>query len=165
MIYAKALTDDDRSDSIIVSFDASWRQKILGVTFSAILRKRVPMSAMPSRIYFHINAPFSEVLARARIGAIKVISKQDAVKLHRKLDLSADKITAYIGNDSQIGAYLVDEFEVSDKNVTTRLLQEHMAYSPPQSFLFLSHDGKTLVDRLCNFRPISDLKRGSQRAK
>lgn len=160
MIYAKALTDDDRSDSIVVSFDSAWRQKVLDATFSAIIRKRVPVSVTPSWIYFHINAPFSELRARARIKAIEMISKQDAVKLHKQLDLSIDEIRAYAGAASEIGAYSVAAFELASNNITTRALQEQMIYSPPQSFLFLSHEGKAVVDRLCNFRPLSKSKQG-----
>lgn len=158
MIYAKALTDDDRSDSIIVSFDSAWRQKVLGATFSAIIRKRVPVSIAPSWIYFHINAPFSEMRARARIKAVKTISKQDAIRSHKQIDLSVDEIKAYVGAASEIGAYSVAEFEIARNNITTRELQEQMIYSPPQSFLFLSHEGKAVVDQLCNFRPLSKSK-------
>lgn len=158
MIYAKALTDDDRSDSIIVSFDSAWLQKILDATFSAVIRKRVPVSVIPSWIYFHINAPFSEIRARARIDTIKMISKQDAVRLHKQLDLSIDEIRAYVGAASEIGAYSVAEFEIASNNITARALQEQMIYSPPQSFLFLSREGKAVVDRLCNFRPLSKSK-------
>lgn len=160
MIYAKALTDDDRSDSVIVSFDSAWRQKVLDATFSAIIRKRVPVSLTPTWIYFHINAPFSEILARARINTVRMISKQDAVRLHKQLDLSADEVKAYVGDAPEIGAYSVAGFEIAGNNITARALQEQMIYSPPQSFLFLSHEGKTVVDRLCNFRPLSRSKQG-----
>lgn len=160
MIYAKALTDDDRSNSIVVSFDSAWRQKVLDATFSVIIRKRIPVSVNPSWIYFHINAPFSELCARAKIKSIRTISKQDAVELHKKMDLSVGEIRAYLGNATEVGAYSVADFEYASNNITTRALQDRMIYSPPQSFLFLSHEGKAVVDRLCDFRPLSKSKQG-----
>ena len=58
-----------------------------------------------------------------------------------------------MGNSKTIGAYRIGEIELTNNEVATSELQEFLVYSPPQSFLFLSHGAKNVIDRLCQFSP------------
>jgi predicted transcriptional regulator len=151
MKYAKAHDASDQSDSIIVSFDATWHSKIRQSTFSVIIRKRTPTSAKPKWLYFHINAPISRICGRAKIKSIQDINEKRAVELSKEIGIAADEITSYMAQRKSVGAYFVGKIELPDAELSIASIQEHFSYSPPQSFLFLSHDRKKIIDRLCGF--------------
>ena len=151
MITAKAQTAVERSGAIVVSFGANWYQEIHPSSFSVIIRKRVPASDHPRWLYFHVNAPVGKICARATIESIRHLSLEEALALANEIDLTDKDIKTYVGNNEAIGAYFVSEIEMAQRQMSTSELQECAIYFPPQSFLFLSHDGKRVIDRKCGF--------------
>lgn len=151
MKYARANGASDRSDSIIVSFDAAWHSKIRQSTFSVIIRKRTPTSAKPKWLYFHINSPISKICGRVEILSIQDINERRAVELSSKIGIEAAGVIAYMAQRKSVGAYFVGKIELPDAELSTASIQEYFPYSPPQSFLFLSHERKKIIDRLCGF--------------
>ncbi|MFN8703331.1 MAG: hypothetical protein ACK5X0_14570 [Rhodospirillales bacterium] len=159
MKYAKALDGADRSDSIIVSFDSEWHSKLHESNFSVIIRKRTPAIARPKFLYFHINAPVSKICGRAEIFSIRDIDGKRAVELSKEIGIHPSSILKYVGSNKSVGAYFIGKIELPDAEVPTIALQEFLFYSPPQSFLFLSHDGKETIDQLCRFHTNQHLRR------
>lgn len=151
-IMAKATSPDTRSDAIVVSFDYRWYTRMRARAFSAVIRKRMPTSTRPSWLYIHVNAPKSAICARAAIAALEHRDLASALALSDVLALSPQAIASYVADAASIGVYRLRRIEFARTEVTTALLAHHMRYSPPQSFLVLSLQGKHLIDRLCGFR-------------
>ena len=159
---AKALTVDSRSDAIVVSFGFEWLDRLRRRTFSAVIRKRVPRTFVPTWMYVHINAPKSAICARARILALETISIEEGLNLATKLDLSAPMIKEYVGQASTIGLYRIDDVCFPADDISAEEIGKHMKYYAPQSFFALSKSGKRLLDRLGGFRKPVDARKGQQ---
>ena len=163
MIIAKAQTKLERSDAIVVSFGAKWYQKIQSSSFSVIIRKRVPTGDHPRWLYFHVNTPVSRICARATIRSIQHLSLEEALALANEIDLPDRDIKTYVAYDGSIGAYMIKNIEMAQRAISSSELQGFVIYFPPQSFLFLSHDGKRILDLKCGFSEIS--RQGKKAAK
>lgn len=153
MNTAKAQSEHDRSDSIIVSFDPEWHEKIRRSDFSVIIRKRTPAKVQPSFIYFHVNAPVGKISARARILSIQKIDTATALELSSRIGIDRSLIKKYIGPAASVGAYFIENIELPEIEISTKEIQKKCVYTPPQSFLFLSREGKSVIDQLCRFKP------------
>jgi len=136
VISAKAQGKDDRSDGVVVSFGAQWYPKLLNAAFSVIIRKRVPSSAHPKWLYFHINSPISKICGRAKITSIKTLTKSDAVAISASIDLSMVKILDYIGACNSINCYEISDIEIAQHKMSAEDSNFCLTYSPPQSFSF-----------------------------
>jgi hypothetical protein len=104
-IAAKAADVQSRSDAIVVSFGSEWYDGLKDRKFSAVIRKRIPTSFMPRWLYFHINSPKSAICARAEILSMGEINNAQATRMTRTLDLSTDRIQAYLKSARTIGCY------------------------------------------------------------
>ena len=159
---AKALTAESRSDAIVVSFGANWFDRLKQRSFCAVIRKRTPRTFIPRWMYIHVNAPKSSICARARIASIEVIPKQMALMMTRDLDLSEEKISAYIGGSSTVGLYRLNDISFPGAEVTAGEIDEHVVYYAPQSFFAVSREGKRVLDRLCGFEAESSFSGDGQ---
>jgi len=152
-IVAKAIASDPPSDAVVVSFDASWYERLRKKAFSAVIRKRVPTSTRPNWLYFHINSPKSAICARARLESMGRLDFNSALKMENKLSLPREDIVAYLGNDDAVGIYWIKDIEFPRTEVSTNQLNRLIVYNPPQSFFFLSPEGKRIIDEMCGFEP------------
>jgi predicted transcriptional regulator len=159
-IAAKAITPEEQSDSIVVSFGADWHQLLLVKGFSVVIRKRVPKSSSFKWLYFHVNSPISALCGRAEIKEIFNASPTEAVGLAKQIALSPAEITVYIAGDGSIGGYKLGAFEFGTKAVPASELATRMTYHAPQSFFIISKQAKEIVDELAGFAP---RKKGSPR--
>ena len=150
-ISAKATSQETRSDSIVVSFDNFWYDRIRSRSFSAVIRKRVPTSFRPSWIYFHVNSPRSAICARASLTAIGSLTLDAALKIADALALSTELITSYVADAKATGVYWLGEIELAKIEVAASTLANRMSYNPPQSFFVLSKEAKRIVDEMCGF--------------
>lgn len=150
-IPAKAISAEDQSDAVVVSFGAEWRGKLATQTFNIVIRKRVPSSSNFKWIYFHINSPVGAICARAPIRRIAYITRKAAVGAAKRIGLSAAEITSYIGSAPEIGAYEIGQVQCPIKPITTGDLASHLNYFPPQSFMIVSKAAKLIIDRLAGF--------------
>ena len=151
-ILAKAVDPGSRSEAIVVSFGSEWYESLRGRRFTAVIRKRVPVSIQPRWLYIHINKPKSAICARAEIRAVEMIDRSSALKMWRELDLSEEQILNYLGGQASIGCYRLGEILYPDGDVAVEQISAHMVYYAPQSFFVLSKDAKELLDRLCEFK-------------
>lgn len=152
MISIKSNAEEQMSSAVLVSFAANWKFEIENRCISAIIRKRIPTSMVPEWLYFHVNAPVGQICARAKITDIRKISLQEAREIQGLICLSNEIIENYFGNSEFIGCYFIDAIEIARNKCTISRLKNIMHYNPPQSFLYISKDGKKIVDDICDFQ-------------
>lgn len=155
---AKALTLDERSNAIIVSFDSKWHQPFLNSEFSVVIRKRVPRDRTFEWIYAHIKSPVGAICGRARIKRIGTMAPDQAANLFKSINLSKNEIIQYISGDGAIGFYEIGQFYVAAKPARTDEINKYINYNPPQSFTILSTVAKKTIDALCGFENSFPLK-------
>lgn len=145
---AKAVTKDEQSDAIVVSFNSDCDKKLLDGSFSAVIRKRIPRSVAPKWLYLHINSPVSAICGRARIKTIKDISLDEALAISNQLDLAPDVIRKYVGYAESIGCYLLSDIQTIPHKLKTEVIRDSLDYYPPQSFMVLAKHAKRIIDLL-----------------
>lgn len=158
MPEAKALTLEQRSNAIIVSFDSKWLQPFRKSEFSVVIRKRVPRDRTFEWLYAHIKSPVGAIFGRARINDIGTMKADEAVELSKNIGLSQKEIMDYISGESFIGFYEIGKFEIAENPAHTGNINECIKYSPPQSFTILSDFAKRTIDSICGFDNTSPLK-------
>lgn len=150
-VTAKAVTPDEQSDSIVVSFGARWYQHLMARDFSAVIRKRIPKSKIYKWLYFHINSPISAICGRAKIETIFDATSKEAVSLAKQIYLSNDDILSYIGDCGSIGCYKLGTIQLCVQPIPIAKLMTRLIYHPPQSFFILSVQAKAIVDEFASF--------------
>lgn len=151
LLPAKATTDTEQSNAIVVSFVVDWHQHLLAKDFSLVIRKRIPKSRTFEWLYFHINSPVSAICGRAQIETITNLTMEQAIALASKINLSPQEIKSYVAGDRHIGCYKLRAFQFGNRPVHTTELARRMIYHPPQSFFILSKLGKQIVDQMAGF--------------
>jgi len=156
-LSAKAVNSGDQSDAIVVSFRKEWHAHILASDFSLVLRKRIPSESTQFKwVYMHVNSPVGAICARAEITAIERLSTCEAIARQKEINLTERAIRDYIASSDTIGTYRIRNIEVAQTSLSTAVVNEHLVYFPPQSFLILSQHGKKVLDGLAGFpRPTS----------
>ena len=150
-IPAKAITADEQSDALVVSFGAEWLSHLAAKDFSVVIRKRVPVSQNFKWLYFHVNSPVGAICARAPINKIFSIAIKDAVALAPKINLSASDIAIYVGTMKKIGGYELGQIQFPRKPITTADMSTRLNYYPPQSFFIVSKAAKFIIDQMAGF--------------
>lgn len=158
MPEAKALTLEQRSNAIIVSFDSKWLKPFRKSEFSVVIRKRAPRDRTFEWLYAHIKSPVGAICGRARINDIGTMKADEAVEISMNISLSKKEIMDYISGESSIGFYEIGKFEIAENPAHTKNINEYIKYSPPQSFTILSKFAKRTIDSICGFDNISPLK-------
>jgi hypothetical protein len=153
LLPAKATAVDERSNAIVVSFEAKWHEHLLARDFSLVIRKRVPKNRTFEWLYFHINSPVSSICGRAPIENVNYITMEEAITRAKELNLSPVEINSYIAEGMEIGCYQLGAFEFGERLVSSTELSTRMIYHPPQSFFVLSRKAKETIDRMAGFRP------------
>lgn len=150
-ISAKATTHSDRSEAIVVSFNASWHEKVLRKNLSVVIRKRVPKNNSISWLYFHINSPISSICAKAKIESVSEISLTEASALFCQIGLLREEIEHYFGEEKNVGCYRLNSIQLARRPLSIKMLSEKLIYYPPQSFFILSKQAKLIIDELAGF--------------
>ena len=155
---AKALTLDERSNAIIVSFDSKWYQPFLNSEFSLVIRKRVPRDRTFEWIYAHIKSPIGAICGRVRIKGIGTMGADEAESLFEKINLSKREISEYISGEDSIGFYKIGQCDPAIRPAKIDVINNYIKYNPPQSFTILSMTARKTIDALCGFDHSSPLK-------
>jgi hypothetical protein len=137
-MIAKATTEAARSDSIVVSFDTNWYERLRRRTFSAVIRKRVPKTVLPRSMYFHINAPKSAICGKAEVASVGIISRSEVLSLTHELDMTEEMIVAYLGSAQAMGCYQLGRIALPSRDLPINEIRQQMIYHPPQRFFVLS---------------------------
>jgi predicted transcriptional regulator len=145
------MSREEQSDAIVVSFDAQWHTRLRDKAFSIVLRKRIPQVSTFKWLYFHLNNPLSAIYGRALINRTFAVTKSEAVRLRKAINLSSAEIESYIGKDPTIGCYELGRVELTPRPVPARELSTRLVYHPPQSFFIISKKAKQVIDEMVGF--------------
>lgn len=151
-MYAKAKNAAEVSSGILVSFDAHWLDPILGKKFQKVLRKRVPVSAIPDWMYIYVNAPTSTLIARSLIKSVDEVTMAEALHDSKELCLTEAQVRYYFGDSKTVGRYTLNTIQIADHKLSLTELRGKMVFHPPQSFFFLSTKAKDTIDDWARFR-------------
>lgn len=136
--FAKAISKDETSDAIVVSFGRQWLKKIKEKEVSLVLRRRAPVKIEPRLMYMHFNYPYGAICARAKIDYLEKISLNTALENAEQLSLTKEEISQYFGALDDIYCYKVSDIVFSEKPITSSDFNLRLKYHPPQSFIVLS---------------------------
>jgi len=148
-LSAKADTETNRSDAVLVSFDSRWEHSIKNGDLKAFIRKRLPKTLTPKWIYAYCGSPVAAILARFRVNRVTEVSSSDAVKSASRLGMKAVDVSSYCKGRSTIGYCEVMEMQKADKPMTLVKIRSLMSFHPPQSFIILSKDACMMIDAEC----------------
>ena len=141
----------DSSNSIVVSFHSKWKDLVLDKSVKAFLRKRGPAALKPEWVYVYVSAPISTIVGRMSIQGVSETSLSDCLLLQKETLLSSEEVCQYAENYKSLFVFNVNNTQIAKKELSLQSLNKHAKFSPPQSFLVLSEDGKSLIDELCGF--------------
>lgn len=148
---AKAQTPTERTEAIVVSFSAKWLEAIVSKRTRAVIRKRVPASSPAQWMYFYVNTPVGAIVARGSLAAVKVATEREVYDMSDDLCLSHDDIDRYMDGQNTIGLYTIAQIELPGSPVGLLEVRKRLSFNPPQSFLFLSTHGKSVIDEISGF--------------
>lgn len=148
-LSAKASSDGNRSDSVLVSFDSRWEHAINNGDLKAFIRKRLPKTITPKWIYGYCGSPVAAILARFRVIRVTEVSSLEAVKLASRLGMSAGDVESYCKGRPIIGYCEVAEMQKALRPMTLQDIRSVMSFHPPQSFIILSKTACEIIDSTC----------------
>jgi predicted transcriptional regulator len=148
---AKAISADDQSDGIVVSFNCDLEDAINSEKISAIIRKRVPRNKKFNWLYFHLKSPLCAIVCRAEIKEILNLTKEEVLQISDQIQLSHQEILDYLAGEPSIGCYKVGKFERPLNPLAAAELNRMMIYHAPQSFFILSKRAKEMIDSTARF--------------
>ena len=146
--FAKAISKDETSDAIVVSFGREWLKKIKEKEVSLVLRKRAPVKIEPHLMYMHFNYPHGAICARAKIEALEKISLNTALENAEELSLTGKEISQYFEGVDSVYCYKISEVVFSKKPITTSEFNLRLKYYPPQSFIVLSINATIILNEM-----------------
>jgi len=136
--WFKAISPDDRSGEILVSFSHQWFKKIDRNNISVVFRRRVPRASAPKRLYIYLGAAASSLVGFANILKLHDIDLNGALKLAEKSGLTERDLRGYFAGRESIGCYRIGDIFLFDRAIPLKELRQESGFNPPQSFLFVS---------------------------
>lgn len=146
--FAKAISKDETSDAIVVSFGRQWLKKIKEKEVSLVLRRRAPVKIEPRLMYMHFNYPYGAICVRAKIDSLEKISLNTALENAEQLSLTKEEISQYFGALDDICCYKVSDIVFSEKPITSSDFNLRLKYHPPQSFIVLSIKATMILNEM-----------------
>jgi predicted transcriptional regulator len=146
--FAKAISKDETSDAIVVSFGRQWLKKIKEKEVSLVLRRRAPVKIEPRLMYMHFNYPYGAICARAKIDSLEKISLNTALENAEQLSLTKEEISQYFGALDDIYCYKVSDIVFSERPITSSDFNLRLKYHPPQSFIVLSIKATMILNEM-----------------
>ncbi|TWD49051.1 hypothetical protein [Pseudomonas sp. SJZ131] len=146
--FAKAISKDETSDAIVVSFGRQWLKKIKEKEVSLVLRRRAPVKIEPRLMYMHFNYPYGAICARAKIDSLEKISLNTALENAEQLSLTKEEISQYFGALDDMYCYKVSDIVFSEKPITSSDFNLRLKYHPPQSFIVLSIKATMILNEM-----------------
>lgn len=147
----KSQDKNDASDSILVSFDAKWAKPLIDGSVSQVFRKRGPKSTSPRWVYVYAGAPIKAVIGRLPVIHLRQLTIKESLALVNEGALKRSELEEYAGEYGSLFVFAVGGFQSASSAATFHKLKENYGFSPPQSFLILSSQGKNELDALCDF--------------
>jgi predicted transcriptional regulator len=140
------MPEETGPSAVVVAFNARLLNDIKGDSLSAIIRRRVPASA-PDYLYFHVKAPISGIVGRARVTAVRRVSSKEAVALAPRLKMPSAEVADYVGERKSVGIYEIADIKLFEKPLHTDQLRAGFPYHPPQNFIRLNGEAVRFIER------------------
>jgi predicted transcriptional regulator len=140
------MIEKGRPSAVVVAFNVRLLEDVKDSSFSAIIRRRVPAST-PDFLYFHVKAPISGIVGRARVIAVRRVSSKEAVVLAPRLKMLAAEVADYVGERKSVGIYEIADVKLFERPLHTDQLRAGFPYHPPQNFIRLSGDAVGFIER------------------
>ena len=153
----KAIEKDDSSDSIVVSFNAKWAPIFPKNSISCVFRKRGPKHSEMKWIYVYVGIPVKALLGRLPILQLRHLSVEESISMANAGALDSHELRKYASDYASLYVFDVGDFQPALKHIELEKLKNDHFFTPPQSFLILSIDGKKSLDVLCGFEESSNL--------
>lgn len=139
MNWFKAASHSDRSGDILVSFDARWFEPIKNGEVNVIYRRRIPTSFSPKRLFVYIKTPMKCLIGWYEIEKIEKVSAEEAKKYMKDASIAESDLREYFEGYLEVGIYVVGDFYRLNNSMTLEELNNRTGFTPPQSFVALSH--------------------------
>jgi predicted transcriptional regulator len=147
----KAQDNNEASEAILVSFDSKWAIPLAAGSISQVFRKRGPKTP-PKWVYVYAGSPTMAIIGRLPVIQLQQLEIEKALHLSKDGCIDKQELVDYAAGYKSLFVFSVGQFQPSHSNVDLRKLKDGYHFSPPQSFLILSHNGKKVLDELCQFR-------------
>jgi len=147
----KATKKEELSDGIIVSFHAKWHPLLTAGAVNCVFRKRGPQHMEPRWIYVYVGTPIKAIVGRLPLERLEVMPVTECLHLTTAGAIAKDELVQYANNYKGLFVFWVGKYQRANQEVDFDYLNSRHGFSPPQSFLLLSRQGKKQLDDLCGF--------------
>ena len=147
----KATIHDEISDGIIISFYSKWEPLLASGAVHCVFRKRGPRKMIPRWIYVYAGIPIKAIVGRLLVEKIEVLSIEESMRHLTKGAITEEEFSRYAAGYKELFVFTVANYQAAKKAADLENLKNRYGYSPPQSFLVLSKEGKRRIDELCGF--------------
>ena len=149
--FSLKASSDDNSQSIILSFHARWVEPLREQKCTAVFRKRGPTKLTPTMIYVYAARPISAIVARMPVLEYQYVDTEVALKMANKGAISREELASYANRWDQLLIYTIGKVEFASEPVSRTTLSSDYGFAPSQTYIPLSHDGKSILDHLAGF--------------
>lgn len=151
MAQLKAAKPQEATNSILIPFQAKWKEPILESRISVVFRKRGPKSRELNWIYCYVKAPESAILARCKISRYETLPLNKATTLCEFAGLTEVELRQYAAGYDSLAVFRLATIQPARRPVSLKELAADFHFKPVQGFLILSKDGKTQLDKALGF--------------
>ncbi len=102
-------------------------------------------------IYVYAARPISAVVARMPVLEYYYVATGEALKMVKKGAITREELTSYASRWDQLLIYKIGKVEFASEPVSRGTLSSDYGFAPSQTYIPLSHDGKSILDRLAGF--------------
>jgi len=147
----KATNKEEVSDGIIISFHGKWLTTLSSGAVGCVFRKRGPQHMIPHWIYVYVGTPMKAIAGRLPVKKVEVVSVKECIRLASEGAIGRDELAKYANGYKELFVFWVGNYQLANHGVDFAYLNSRHGFTPPQSFLLLSEQGKRRLDELCGF--------------
>ena len=151
MARLAAMQAEQRSASILLSFEEKWTEPLLRNEVAFIFRKKGPAAALPKWVYLYFDAPTSAIMGRMPVLDLQWMPLHEALKAAADGAMTKDELRAYAGGVERLAVISVGPVQRTRKPIYLAYLKSTYDFEPPEHFLLLSKDGQAGIDKLAGF--------------
>ena len=148
MILFKA---NSPSPAIVLSLSVNDAKKVTSGALTELIRKRYPKAVSPEWLYVWAKSPISALVGCAAIVRLQVISVDEALESHEEYCLSVQELREYCADYESLGVFVLGPYERAETPLGLAELREAGRFHPPQSFLYLSRQGREYLSSEASF--------------
>ena len=147
----KATQNETVSDGIVVSFHAKWQPLLDSRAVNCVFRKRGPRHITTNWIYVYVSTPTKAIVGRLPVKKVEVLSVRECMGYATAGAITQDELSKSATGYKELFAFTVGNFKPANRVAGLNQLRSRHGFTPPQSFLLLSKQGKRQLDKLLDF--------------